>query len=305
MTFRLMPGATLQAESTSSSDYVVVLASGVANVTIVGGTILGNAANNTITDTDENGFGIKITDSQHIVVDGVTTRQCWCDGCYVGDSSQDVTLNNVVADGNRRNALSITSVNGMVVRGSTFENSTGFTEAGIFWSGGGVDIEPNPGETVANVQFLGCTFATNSGSGIGFGPAAANQGKAFVSSILVDGCRADGNGFHNEGCGIGAEATRGNQISNNTVTATQGIGIYLRSAADDTLVFGNTVSGSISAPAPAEGWVGNGIELYATGGNTVTGNTIAGNAGSGLLDEAPTASNITSPNTVSGNGVAP
>ena len=38
MTFRLMPGATLQAESTSSSDYVVLLASGVANVTIVGGT---------------------------------------------------------------------------------------------------------------------------------------------------------------------------------------------------------------------------------------------------------------------------
>jgi len=302
MTLQLQDGAVLQAMSTSTSDYAVVLASGITDATLAGGTILGNRTNNTITDADENGFGIMIMDSQQVVVDGVTTRDCWCDGVYVGNTSRNVTVNNVVADGNRRNAMSITSADGMVVRGSTFENTIGFLENGIFWSGGGVDIEPNVGETVAHVQFLDCAFTTNSGSGLGFGPSGANQGLAFVNGILVDGCTATGNGFHQDGCGIGVEGTSGNQVTNNTVTGTVGIGIYLRSGADNTLVQGNTVTGSLSAPAPSAGWNGTGIELYQTGGNTVTGNTITGNAGPGLVDSTDTSPNVTTPNTLSGNG---
>ena len=265
MTLALDPQATLQAMPTSSSDYVVVLVSGVGNVNVVGGTIIGNRYNNTITDTNEAGFGLMITASQQVVVDGVTAKDCWCDGFYVGGGSSNITLNAAVADGNRRNAMSITSVNAMVVRGSTFSHSAGLIESGVFVCGTGLDLEPNAGDTIANVQLLECAFTANPGSGLEFGPALANLGSAFVNNILVDGCSSTGNGFHQEGCGIGTQATSGNQISHNTITGTTGIGIYLRSGSDDTLVIGNTVTAGLSAPAPAEGWVGIGIELVAPG----------------------------------------
>src|ERR1035438_9140998 len=117
MTMLLDPGAVLQAMSTSTSDYIILCVSGVQNVSIQGGTIIGNRNNNTITDTVEDGMGITIANSQHVVVENVTVQDCWCDGVYVCDGSGDVTLNGVVANNNRRCGSAIVSVSGMVVRG--------------------------------------------------------------------------------------------------------------------------------------------------------------------------------------------
>ncbi len=299
MTLSLDSGAILQALPTSTSNYCVLLLSGVHNVNIIGGTIIGNRSNNTITDTDENGMGIQAANSQHVVVDSVTSRDCWCDGFYVSDGSQDVTLCSVMADHNRRNGMSIVNVDGMVVRGSTFTNSTGMIESGAWVSGNGIDIEPNVGETVNNVQFLGCTFSSNASEGLTVGPSIANTGQAFVTNVVIDGNSAMGNGTYAGGAGIEISNTSGHQVINNVVSNSIGDGIFLRNGANNNLVTGNTVTGTTAAPPGGD--IGYGILLYQTGGNTVTGNTVMNSSACGIRDAYPTGVNTINSNTFSNN----
>jgi hypothetical protein len=62
---------------------------------------------------------------------GVTAKECWGDGFCVSGASQ-VTLCGVTADHNRRQGLSITGVDSMVVRNSLFARTGGtLPEAGI------------------------------------------------------------------------------------------------------------------------------------------------------------------------------
>jgi len=88
------------------------------------------------------GMGMQICGSNNVVVVGLTAKECWGDGFYITNVNTNLTFCNVVADHNRRQGMSITSVNGMVVRNSTFTNSIGTSPEF------GIDVEPNPGETV-------------------------------------------------------------------------------------------------------------------------------------------------------------
>lgn len=299
MTLSLDPSTILQARPTSTSDYVVVLVSGVQNANVTGGTIIGNRNNNTITDTVEAGFGLEIVNSANIVIQGTTAKQCWADGFYVGVGSSNITLCNVVADGNRRDGLSITSVNGILVTGSTFQNTTGFFENGNFTNGFGIDVEPNSGQTVANAQILDCVLSGNASCGLTAGPPTALTGLAFLSNLVVAGNSVTGNGTQPGGAGITITNTSGHQITGNLVAANLGDGIYLSNSADNNLVTGNTVTGTLASAPPGD--IGYGILLYLTGGNTVTGNTVTGSAACGIRDAYPNGANIITPNTLSGN----
>lgn len=301
MTFRMDPGATLKAMSTTTSNYKVLYVAGVQNIRILGGTIVGNRYNNAITDTREGGDGISIVSSAHVVVSGVTVQDCWEDGFYVGATSQDVLLCSLISDGNRRQGLSITSVDRMLVKDSTFKNTTGFLENGAFVCGSGVDIEPDLGGTVNNVTFNGCTFSGNAAEGLAVGPAIANRNKAWVTNIVVDRNTATGNGTHDGAAGIGFSNTSGHKITNNTVQDNFGYGIYLRNWADQTVVTGNTVTGT---KAMGTGVPGYGILLYDVAGDSITGNTVTSSAACGIRNAYPsdtTKPNTISPNTLSGN----
>jgi parallel beta-helix repeat protein len=299
MTLRMEPGALLQALPTSTSSYVVVLVSGVRNVNIVGGTIRGNRYNNTIKDSREGGVGIEVARSRQVVIQGVTSKDCWEDGFYVCENSQNVTLCEVVADGNRRNGLSITSVDGMAVKGCTFKNTTGFMENGAFVCGNGTDIEPNLGETVRNVQFVGCSFMSNATEGLAIGPSIANRGRAFVSSILIDGNNAIGNGLHHGAPGISISNTSGHKITNNQVKENLGIGICLRDEANENVVTGTLVTRTKAASR--EGGIGYGILVYKSAGNQVSGNTVTDNAACGVKNANPSGNNTMGPNMLKNN----
>jgi len=299
MTLRFDSAAILKALPTSTSNYAVLLADGVQNLNIIGGTILGNRYNNTITDTREGGIGVKIVNSRRVVVQSVTANQCWEDGFYVGEASQSVTLCSVVADDNRRHGLGITSVDGLVVKGCTFKNTSGLVENGRLVCGAGANIEPNLGETAANVQFTGCTFSANAKEGLVIGPALVNRGKAFVTNVLIDGNTASGNGLKGGAAGITVTNTGGHRITNNTVTGNVGDGIYLRFGANGNTVSGNKVSGTLAAPEPGDD--GNGIMVYLCSGNTVTGNTVIDNAGCGIRNASATGAQAISGNSLDEN----
>ena len=207
-------------------------------------------------------MGVKIVNSQHVVVEGVTAKECWGDGFYVGKASGsgsvDVTLDNVISDHNRRQGLSIISVDGLVVKNSTFENTEGTSPMA------GIDIEPNPGDTVNNVLITGCTLVKNYSAGI----VAVAYDATFVTKLVIDGNTVTGNGLGGFSEGIEIHYTTGHQVTNNIVKGNHGIGILLN----------------------------------ATSGNAVTGNTVTGNSGRGIVDKDPTGSNTIADNSVSGNG---
>jgi parallel beta-helix repeat protein len=301
MTLRLSAEAVLKALPNGATNYSILDVRGISNVNIVGGTLEGERAAHTGTD-GEWGMGVKIVDSHHVVVEHLVSKECWGDGFSVGGTSgnSDITLCNVTADHNRRQGLSITNADGVVVKNSAFNNTGGTPpEAGI-------DIEPDAGQAVNNVQITACSFSGNAGFGVTASVPSANTGQAFTTKVVIDGNTVVGNGTNpTTGTrGIQVSNTAGHVVTNNIVKDNYGSGIVVRNGADNTIVTGNTVTGTI-AKNPASTGPGYGILLYKTGGNLVTGNTIENNAGCGLRDVDPTGTNSTTGNTQSANGPCP
>ncbi|HXC16108.1 MAG TPA: right-handed parallel beta-helix repeat-containing protein, partial [Holophagaceae bacterium] len=291
MTFALSSGATLKAITNSASNYAVVLVSGVNHVNVTGGTILGERSTHTGTG-GEWGMGIQIKNCQSIVIERVLAKDCWGDGfCVAGSSS--ITLCTVTGDHNRRQGLTITSVDGMVVRNCTFKNTGGTLPED------GIDIEPNPGETVNNVLITGCTFTSNSGFGVEMGVPLSYTGQAWITNITVDGNTVTGSGVNtlstSPRAGIEASDVPGGTIKiTNNISSSNGLGIMIRDNANGFIVTGNTCSQNSS----------DGIQVYSTSGNVITGNTATSNAGHGIYSVDNTTVTISN-NTQSGNTTPP
>jgi parallel beta-helix repeat protein len=283
MTLSLSSGAVLQAKAQTASTYYMVVVSSVKNVNIIGGTLVGDRNNHNGT-SGEWGMGLAVFSGTNVVVQGVTARDFWGDGFYVSGANAGVTLCSVVADHNRRQGLSIIEGNGIVVRSSTFKNTIG--TAPEF----GIDIEPNPGEAVNNLQIINCTLTGNNGGGLGGGPPASAASTAFFSNSLIVKNAISGNNSQ----GIVISCCDGNTIANNVIGTTTGYGFILRGVATHMDVFGNTVTGSTR----------DGIYLENCAGSMVTGNTATGNTGHGINAVSGCGATV-SGNTVSGNGITP
>jgi parallel beta-helix repeat protein len=264
MTLSLASGATLQAIPNSADNYTIVRISGVSNVNVIGGTLLGERSTHTGI-TGEQGMGLRITgNAQHIAVVGVTAKECWGDGFDIADAN-DVSLCNVTAYHNRRQGLTITGGDGIVVKNSSFNGSKGTIPED------GIDIEPNSGETVNNVLITHCVFANNAGDGIEDGVPGAYTGQAFIYNLVIDGNTMTGNGVGTlhpgPRSGIEMSNTSGHTVKNNTIQNTLGFGIYLRDGVTGATVTGNTITNNSL----------NGILQYNASGNTISGNTLSGN----------------------------
>lgn len=160
MTLKLSKEAILKAIPNDAKKYSILFISGVTNVTITGGVLEG--------DRDEHkgkagewGMGIRIHgDASHIVISGVTARNMWGDGFYVQGAS-DVKFCSVIADGNRRQGLSIIDVDGLFVLNSIFKNTRGTRPSA------GIDFEPDDADQkVSNVKIERSQFLNNAGPGI-------------------------------------------------------------------------------------------------------------------------------------------
>lgn len=281
MTLRMSPGAILKAIPNASATYSIIAVADCHDVTILGGTLEGDRDGHRGTG-GEWGMGLTIIRSRNVMVQDITARECWGDGFYVTEPNRGITFCHVVADHNRRQGMSITGADGIVVRNSVFRNTQGTAPQC------GIDVEPNPGETVTNLQILDCTVTGNHGGGIAGGPPVAARANAFFTRSRIARNLVAGNG----GWGILVSACSGDAIEDNIVRDTRGYGILLRSGALDMTVRGNLVSGSAK----------NGIYLEDCAGTTVTGNTVTGNSGRGIRAVFRCGATV-SGNEVSGNGL--
>jgi hypothetical protein len=160
MTLKLSKDATLKAIPNDSKKYSILSIESVSNVTVTGGTLEGDR-NEHKGKSGEWGFGIRIEkDASHIVINGLIAKNMWGDGFYVQDAS-DVKFCSVIADGNRRQGLSIIAADGLLVLNSTFKNTRGTRPSA------GIDFEPDDADQkVNNVRIERSQFLDNAGPGI-------------------------------------------------------------------------------------------------------------------------------------------
>ncbi len=297
MTLQMQTNAVLRAIPNNKTGYNMVNIFNANNVNVLGGTIEGERFKHMGT-AGEWGHCLVINRSTNVVVEDVTAKECWGDGFYVGGAAtKAITFCKVVADRNRRQGMSITSVDGLQIYDSVFKNTAGTEpEAGL-------DIEPNLGSTVTNVLITRSLFDNNAGGGMQIGPAGVDKATTFVTKTIIDG-----NTFTNNGIGalsppnaaINLSSSSGNTLRNNTITGNVGSGITVVETTG-SVVTGNTITGTLTAGSGVS--QGAGIVFDRDAGSVCTNNSVKNNAGHGIFKYLSDA--VLNNNVVTGNSLAP
>jgi len=143
------------------------------NITITGsGSIEGDKHNHT-GKLGEWGMGVKIRKAENVAIGGLTIKDCWGDCIYIGSNSKNIQINNCNLIHGRRQGISITSADGVIIKGGSISNVSG-TEPSC-----GIDIEPNKGENVNRVVIDGVSIKNCIGGVKSYGGA----NKASIGEI--------------------------------------------------------------------------------------------------------------------------
>lgn len=134
--------------------------------------------------------------AENIELRGVIARGSGGDGFHVGKSvaKTEVTNKNIrmydcVADDNKRQGMSVTTVEGLHVEKSVFKNTNGIAPRC------GLDIEPNDSiDKLKNVRFVDCDFNDNAGRGVDIMLKHLDATSDFVD-IEFENCRTNGNAY--------------------------------------------------------------------------------------------------------------
>ncbi|WP_409345055.1 right-handed parallel beta-helix repeat-containing protein [Paenibacillus sp. MBLB4367] len=179
--------------------------------------ICGNGAtlqmNKAAYNSGEQAHIFDISGSSNVLIERINANDSGGDGFYVGafEASQPYSRNIVLREcrayNNRRQGLSVITVDGLLVENCRFERTDGTAPKS------GVDIEPNNTnglERLKNIRFVGCTAEGNVGRGFLVTLLKLTAASERVD-ITFENCRTKGNSFGysvNYG-GEGAKAVKG------------------------------------------------------------------------------------------------
>jgi parallel beta-helix repeat protein len=231
---QLSAGAILQVAPTDAGNYEVLQIDFVDDVSVTGGTFIGDRASHLGT-TGEWGHGITVRSSTNVTLEGITSRDFWGDGFYIGrhyydpPGSEHVTVRNVIADHNRRQGMSITDATDVLVEDSVFENQGGTPpEAGI-------DLEPSlPDRTAAQITLRGNRMTNNHAYGI---LLVGTSGPTYANTVIEN--EASNNGV----AGIALIGTQGGIVLTSNTVISNGVGIKIAEASDNDVGM-NQITGS-------------------------------------------------------------
>jgi hypothetical protein len=184
--------AFLKAITNDADLYSIMYIANVTNVTINNCNLIGDRDTHTGT-TGEFGMGIYMRNSTDVTINGGLITKCWGDGLYLGQQSSvggsyNITLNNLIVDENRRNGISVISVDGLYANNCTFSNTNG-TDPQC-----GIDIEPNNDACYArNIVFNGCKLDSNAKAGFTCNFMLCTNSYTKDISISFNNCSANGN----------------------------------------------------------------------------------------------------------------
>ncbi|MDO4897288.1 MAG: family 20 glycosylhydrolase [Moraxella sp.] len=226
VTVIMQPDTILQAIPNDFKGYSIFTFKQVQNAHLKGGTLLGerhehivhsgDVADDALSDEanrGEWGMGVSILSSQHIIIEDVIAKDFWGDGFYIANSTftqpkvrtEDIILNNVIADGNRRQGISIIDGEKIKILHSQFKNTGGTLP------GAGIDVEPEDTDSVDDLEIAYSVFSGN-----------ANAGVLFISEAGKSESITNVNFHHNtitgnKGGGLNADGLNDSIIANNII----------------------------------------------------------------------------------------
>lgn len=166
MTLLFEEGAELIALPSKADSYEIIKIHNIKNIRILGHpTIIGERYDH-LGSTGEWGMGISIKGSESIYIENAVISDCWGDGIYVGSTTQknyseNIEIKNVKLFNNRRQGMSIISVENLLVQNTSIENTNGTNPQG------GLVFEPNnSNERVVNVKINNLQTNNNVGGGL-------------------------------------------------------------------------------------------------------------------------------------------
>jgi hypothetical protein len=136
-------GCILKCPTNSFDTYRVIRFDKVDNCQIDGAMVFGDRSTHTAS-TGEWGHGIAVLGGKNIIINNCSVYDCWGDGLDIWRStdmtkmfSENITVNNFMANNNRRQGISVESVKGLRMKNLRLLNTNGtLPEAGL-------DLEPN------------------------------------------------------------------------------------------------------------------------------------------------------------------
>src|SRR5690554_498154 len=163
-----LDGAEVRVIPNSNTGYNAFLVDQVENVLFLNPRIKGDRDEHTGV-AGEFGMGIEIRSAENIVLRDPYIYNCWGDGIYIGQVSEaagpckDIYIERGKVDNNRRQGMSVISVDGLFVDNTQFTNTNGTPPQA------GVDFEPNDSFNVLRrVRFTGVTTKNNQSAGLLF-----------------------------------------------------------------------------------------------------------------------------------------
>lgn len=151
------------------------------NINIHGGTLIGEKSRHLGKD-GQWGMGINICHSNSCIVSNVSISNCWGDCIYVGKQSKDITIANCVLENARRQGISVTCAENVLVANTKISNIKGSAPEY------GIDLEPNSNEKVSNVLLTNIDISNSVGGILCYGMAS----NATVSNITINNCSIQG-----------------------------------------------------------------------------------------------------------------
>jgi hypothetical protein len=144
----------------------------------------------------EQRHAVEVASSKRVTIEDLISANSGGDGFYIGAAestysigSEDILLEGVTADNNRRQGLSIVSCQRCQVLNSVFKNTSGTSPAH------GVDIEPNkPADHLENIFLHHIHCENNKGGGLLIVPNFLAGSPSNPVSILIDGYTSDRDG---------------------------------------------------------------------------------------------------------------
>ncbi|WP_343567389.1 right-handed parallel beta-helix repeat-containing protein [Sphingobacterium sp.] len=157
------------------------------NVTIINANIEGDRYTH-LDNRGEWGMGIYVENSRNVKILNPKIRNCWGDGIYIGRNTRGSFSRNIEIiggwlDNNRRNGISVISVDNLKISNIVVSNSNGTSPMS------GIDFEPNKSdEILKNIRVQNVRTFNNGFDGLRF-VFTYLQGSSQLVNISVNGHR--------------------------------------------------------------------------------------------------------------------
>lgn len=161
-------GSEIRLKPSDKAFYNIFNIENVDNVTLKNPKIVGDR-NNHLGDGGEAGVGIGIRGATNITIFGGKISECWGDGIYIGQyqkkiNCKNIAIKNTTVDRNRRDGISIISVDNLLLENFVASNSNGIKPMA------GINFEPNNSDCLMdNIKVLSPVTRFNTNYGIQIG----------------------------------------------------------------------------------------------------------------------------------------